>query len=417
MSGWTRAALVLVAGLGLGACAAPPIPEFPRYEVTVPDPVQVDELIFLVGDAGASDPERSPILRDLQDRIERWSRVMDRDSAVTVVFLGDNVYPVGVRDRDDPSFPEDSVRLWSQIELLSGPEARRRGSLGVFVAGNHDWGNMTGEAGVERLQNMEEQFAQARSGGIRVRLVPEPGDPGPEVIDLRHNTRLIAVDTHWFLQERSSSAKDEFMVEVLTALQEAGDRHVVMVAHHPYASAGEHGALLPVGEALGLLYLLKKSGTLIQDLNSPVYLDLLARLRTAFTAAGRPPLVWAGGHDHSLQVIEAQSEFEPQYQLVSGSASKVTEIQAMPGLAFGKDSHGYMMLFLLRNGAVALFVVATESDVTACPEEPEADRAACMTEEAERFGLWYSAVLHDPAAPLAEDAVGDASPRDLSVRP
>lgn len=393
------------------ACAAPPPPDYPAYEVELPDPAEVNEVLFLVGDAGNAMPGQSPLLAELSDRVERWSDAVARDSAVTVIFLGDNVYPVGVRDGDHPAFPTDSARLRAQIGLLAGNAARRRGSLGLFLAGNHDWGNMTGERGIARLRNQQEQIERARELGLRVRMVPEAGSPGPEVIDLRHNTRVIAIDTHWFLQQRSQRERDLFLERVLTAADEADDRHIVVVAHHPWSSAGEHGVLTPAGEALGLAWVLKKSGTLVQDLNSPIYRELRARLRTAFTAAERQPLVYAAGHDHSLQVVQGSVEFEPLYQLVSGAGSKSTEIQSLDALTWGAPHLGYMILMLLEDESVRLYIVSSDTDRLACTDPDTL--AACMEEETARFALRYSEELAPPRSLPAADPEPDSGELDV----
>ena len=410
-----RASAVVALGLLGTACTPPPVPEFPSFEVRLPDPETVDEVLFLVGDAGAAIEGRSPILVDLERRVENWSAAVARDSSVSVVFLGDLVYPVGVRDRDHPAFEQDSTHLWAQIGLLDGPEARRRASLGIFVAGNHDWGNMRGDRGVARLRNLEEQLEIARRDGIRVELLPEAGSPGPEVVDLRNNTRIVAIDTHWFLQASSEDARVSFVERVADAMTEAGDRRVVFVAHHPYRSAGEHGGLATVGRAVGIPWLLKKSGTLVQDLNSPAFLDLKSRLRAAFGATGRVPLVWAGGHDHSLQVLKAQEDLAPRIQLVSGSASKRTEIQGgVPGVEWGASETGYMMLFLLTDGSARLFVVASDSDTALCPETPDAERRTCLDTEADLFFLRYSeelapAISADTLASARDSTAGERS--------
>ena len=407
----TSAAVALA--LAASACGPPPIPDFPRLEVVPPDPAAVDEILFLIGDGGEVESNRSPILADVAERVERWSGAVARDSAVTVVFLGDNVYPEGIRDRSDPAFAGDSARLWGQIELVGGPDARRRATLGLFLAGNHDWGNMVGEAGVARLRNQSEQLETARASGIRVRLVPEAGTPGPEVIDLRHLTRLIALDTHWFLQESSMTARTDFFADVLEAASTAEGRHLILLAHHPYASAGRHGALVPVGEKLGLAFLLKKSGTLIQDLNSPKYSRLVRQLHAAFEAAERRPLIFAGGHDHSLQVLGGTGEFDPQYQLVSGSASKLSRIRSVPELKWGVSQPGYMMIFLLRDGGVELFVVASDEGGGPCPAEPEAERLSCMEAGSELFRLTYSERLTPPGPPeQVAPGVPDSLARD-----
>jgi hypothetical protein len=58
--------------------------------------------------------KRISILHKLRQDIEKWSASL-ADSAVAVVFLGDNVYPEGLRDRLDPGFLGDSTRLYSQV--------------------------------------------------------------------------------------------------------------------------------------------------------------------------------------------------------------------------------------------------------------------------------------------------------------
>jgi hypothetical protein len=322
--------------------------------------------------------------------VEFWSERLAPDSAVTVLFLGDNVYPVGIRDRDHEEFPTDSLRLWSQIEAVTGPAALERGTRGLFLAGNHDWGNMAGERGVARLRNEQAQIDAARAGGLPVWLLPNAGEPGPTVLDLQDRVRLLLVDTHWFLQERSGRARAEFFADLRTGLEEAGDRHVIMAAHHPYETAGPHGALAPGAKAFGLLWLLKKSGTLVQDLNSPIYGDLLSQMRSSFRLVGRRPLVFAAGHDHSLQVLEPATDDGPETVLVSGAGSKLTELAMSPQLRYAAARPGFMTLIFRQNQAVDLFVTAADSTEITCPGEPEEERVACVTERAAAMKLVYS---------------------------
>jgi hypothetical protein len=98
--------------------------EFPEpAPIEVPEPARVDAVVFLVGDAGATLKNHTPLLPALQTQVEQWSEALRRDSAVSVLFLGDNVYPQGVHAREDPQFELDSLRLWSQIDLVAGPAA------------------------------------------------------------------------------------------------------------------------------------------------------------------------------------------------------------------------------------------------------------------------------------------------------
>lgn len=371
--------------------------ELPEYEaIPVPEPGSVDAAVFLVGDAGAADRERSPLLRALREDVERWSEDLGRDSAVSVVFLGDLVYPVGVRDRDHPEFPTDSTRLWNQIDLLAGEAALTHASLGLFLPGNHDWGNVSGLEGLDRILNLAGQLELARRSGLHVSLQPPDGQPGPTIRDLRSNVRLVFLDTHWFLQARTPADRQAFLDRLERAIEEAGDRELIMTAHHPYRSAGPHGAIIPGYHAGGVAYLLKKSGTLVQDLNSTVYESLLQGLDAMFERVAKTPLVYAGGHDHSLQVVRGNGDFAPRFSLVSGAGSKLSGIRNAPGLAWGADRPGYMMLLFRNDDAVDLFVIAGEAETLTC-EVPESELETCMTEAANEFEIAYSASLLGPS--------------------
>ena len=391
------ALLGLVAGLV--ACDNATVPDLPEVEpVALPDPADVDAVVFLLGDGGATLEGGSPVLSALTEDVETWSAALARDSAVSIIYPGDIVYPVGVRDRDHPAFPEDSVHLWNQIRLVDGPAAREHATLGLFLAGNHDWGNQAGDAGLARLENLERALAAARETGPRVALLPEPGDPGPVIRDLRRNVRLVLLDTHWFLQARSEEEKDAFFDRVAEALTTAGDRQVIMVQHHPLRSAGPHGALLPGARALGVEFLLKKTGTLVQDLDSPIYAELHRRLLRTFRDTGKPPLAFVGGHDHSLQVLGAQDALAPRYVLVSGAGSKLTPITNTEGMWYGASRPGYMFLVFRKDDAVDLFVVAGDPDRLSCPGEPgSAGASECMEAGIDSLDVRFSMTLLDPS--------------------
>ena len=383
--------------------------EFPkRPPIPVPDAKQVDAVVFLVGDAGAAVRGRFPLLGALQADVERWSVALHRDSAVTVAFLGDNVYPQGVRGREDAGFPADSVRLWSQIDMVGDSGAIRYKSLGLFVTGNHDWANSASDVGFDRVVNLSQQLHEARVAGRYVALLPATGDPGPVYRDLRRNVRIAFFDTHWFLRERLPAHRAQFFDRLKQTLDGARNREVILIAHHPYSSAGPHGAIVPGYHTLGIAYVLKKAGALVQDLNSPPYEQLLAGLRRTFESARKPPLIYAGGHDHSLQVLTGQGEFDPRFILVSGAGSKASSIQIGTGLVWAANRPGYMMLVFRKDDGVDLFVIGGDQGHLECAGTGE-QIVRCMTEAVNRFEIVYSASLlgaskqsQDITAPVAD---------------
>lgn len=416
----SRAAVAALALAVVAACAPVPAPEFaPAVGVDLPDPEAVDAVVFLVGDAGNAERGTSPVLERLGADVEYWSGHLQRDSSVTVLFLGDNVYPVGIRDRDHSGFVTDSSRLWSQIDVLTGPAARRHGAQGLFMAGNHDWGNMAGEKGLARLRNQEVLIDAARAGGLAVHLVPEAGEPGPVVLDLRDRARLMLMDTHWFLQEPDPGARAAFFEELREGLSGAGDRPLILAAHHPYNSAGPHGALAPGAKALGLLWLMKKSGTLVQDLNSPIYDDLLDEMQASFRTVERRPLIFVGGHDHSLQVMDPATEDDPLHILVSGAGSKLSDLAATEHLRYAATRPGYMAVVFRRDRAVDLFVVAADAaEEGLCAGTVGPEREACVARGAAAMHLVYSERLvpSDEAAEIPSVPAA-AVPRSVPIPP
>ena len=390
--------------------------DFPEpAPIQVPEPAAVDAVVFLLGDAGATLKNHTPLLPALQTQIEQWSAALRRDSAVSVLFLCDNVYPQGFHDRSDPQFETDSLRLWSQIDLVAGPEAQRHGTIGLFVTGNHDWGNTVGEAGAHLVQNQAEQLVAGRKAGRYVAMLPAPGDPGPVVRDLRRNVRIAFFDTHWFLQERSSAQHAQFFERLNKALNGSRDREVILVAHHPYYSAGPHGAIVPGYHTLGVAYVLKQAGALVQDLNSPPYDALLAGMRQTFEASRKPPLIYAGGHDHSLQVLTGADDADPRFVLVSGAGSKVSSLQMGPGLVWGEAEPGYMMLVFRKDDGVDLFVMAGDQQYLECAGT-DAAIAACMAAGRAAFKVVYSASLLGPSKapreliPVSPDTMDPGTP-------
>jgi hypothetical protein len=193
-----------------------------------------------------------------------------------------------------------------------------------------------------------------------VRLQPRAGEAGPAVVDIRA-TRLLLFDTAWWLLASDRELKRQVELRLQQALRSAGPRNIVVAAHHPFRSASPHGGLIRFWDGLGLRYVLSRSGAVLQDLNSIAYRDLLAMLRNAF-AAGRP-LVFAGGHDHSMQIIEdPETERTPRFNLVVGSASKSSPVGHLPGMRYRTRAPGYMRMVTYRDGRVELFAVAAPSE-------------------------------------------------------
>lgn len=346
-----------------------------------PLPDSVESVVFLLGDPGQGRIATHPVLPRLQQDIERWSEHLGGDRGrVALLILGDIIYPDGLSAPEASGFPTDSARLEDQVELVAGPAARQAETRAFFLAGNHDWGQRGDWEGAVRLHRLAGFLERRRARGVHVHLEPPAGTGGPTVVDVGDHLRLVLLDTAWWLLEGERAAKQAVLDGVEEALASAGDRRVVMAAHHPFHSAGPHGELLTLGSTLGIRTLLARSGALLQDLSSRPYWGL----REALVELGtrhRPPDVFAGGHEHSLQVLEPRRPGEPDLSVVVGSGSKLTDVGAAAGMLVGASSPGYGILYVLRDGTLRIQLEATPRTYLSCPEED----ADCMDRGLEGF--------------------------------
>jgi len=254
----------------------------------------------------------------------------------------------------------------------------------LFVPGNHDWqkGGADGWESVKR----QEQHVEARGGSV-VSFLPSGGCPGPEVVDVSDRLRLVALDTQWWLHDHarpedpSSACEADSEAEVVSglraALARAGERDVVVLAHHPLVSGGPHGGhftlrqhLFPLTDVKDGLWLplpligsiypgARGSGASAQDQSSRENRHMRESLVAA--AKERPPLAWAAGHEHVLQVIES-----PEWGrvLVSGGGifDHASAVKDVPGSLFRASRAGYMRIDWLKDGTRRLGVILVSKD-------------------------------------------------------
>ena len=387
-----RAFAALACGLLVAACAKKPLPELPGAMIPQPLPAEVESVVFIVGDMGAAVWDRSPMPRRMARDVEWWSRALDRDSSVAVVFLGDNIYPAGLHDVTDERWVQDSIHLETQVRILAGPLARQNKAFGVFVAGNHDWGNKVGQPGVERLRNQGLFLERRQAAGILVSLQPEAGLPGPGILDVGQKFRMLLIDTAWWLLSADDEEKARTMARLEMQLGQSRDRHVMIAAHHPLRSASSHGGLQSLWKAFGVRWLLYKSGAALQDLNSLPYRDFRNRLYEAFEETG-PPLLFAGGHDHALQVLRAVVPEEPTFSVVSGAGSKSSKVGHTNGMLYRSEEPGFMKLVIRKDGGVDLFVYTAPSGFLYCDTGTPDIQQQCVESGAAEFSAKFGIKL------------------------
>ncbi|MCG9130710.1 metallophosphoesterase [Candidatus Poribacteria bacterium] len=344
----------------------PDVPEIERRERETEGVLRYR--LLLLGDGGAPKPDE-PVLKTLSE----WA---EKDAAKTsIVFLGDNMYPEGMTERRKH---EATERLGPQLSVV-----KDAGVHGLFIPGNHDWASGASE-GYRALLAQEKFINDALAG--EQNFLPSGGSPGPVALELpkvNPVVRLIVLDTQWWIHQHEKPQKppETVIAELITLLDT--ELPVIVLGHHPLQSYGPHGGyfdwkahLFPTRALKEWLwipipvigsvhpYARKYFYKFDQDIGSASYDNLIGQLNRAFVTRkplhqGTPLLIYACGHEHSLQVLKGDSV---DYVLVSGAAAsrKVTEVLSGENTLFAHQHTGFMAVDFFDDGKVLLRVVEPE---------------------------------------------------------
>lgn len=315
-------------------------------------PAEIETTLFLIGDAGEPSPKKvgAPL-----DSMAVQAAVAPEQTII--VFLGDNVYPEGVPEEGSAESADSRRRLAAQVAAVPP------GAQGIFVPGNQDWAG-EGPFGLYSIRLQERMIAEL-AGDREVRMLPGNGCPGPVSVDAGR-LRLVTVDTQWWLQnyilQDADSECSTDVAVVMSALREQvrpeqEGRVVVVVGHHPLMTGGEHGGYC------GLSGPFRRFGGRAQDIISAPNRTMRDSLEGAFL--GRPPLIYAAGHEHNLQVLRGGSSVD--YLLVSGAGSptKVScAVKMRESYYVSQHRVGFMRVDIMRGSGVLLRVFRYTADGT-----------------------------------------------------
>src|SRR5688572_16107230 len=192
--------------------------------------------IVLVGDAGQLTNGRHPVALAIK-------KTIPMDSRTTIVYLGDNLYRVGLPDDEMPEYSRARAVLDSQLSIAQGTKAKI-----YMIPGNHDWSN-GGRFGFDAV--VREQLYVDILNKDNVKFYPEGGCPGPVEVVLGE-TVLVIMDSQWWLHPFDkpgieSDCDYKTKDEVLAALDDIFSRNakklIVLTVHHTFRSGSPHGGL------------------------------------------------------------------------------------------------------------------------------------------------------------------------------
>jgi predicted phosphodiesterase len=324
--------------------------------------------LYLIGDAGEPGVKNASYKKFLQQQLSTDS------IPSAIVFLGDNIYPHGMPDKKDQDRKNAEDVLLAELDLANGFQ----GTI-FFVPGNHDW-KRGKKDGFQYILNQQAWIDSLHNNKIQTE--PKNGCPGPFEISLNENLVLVLINTQWWLHKKEKpegkastctcKTSAEVIVQLDDILKRNRNRQVVLAGHHPALSYGEHGGvytwkdhIFPLTDLNKSLYLpLPIVGSIYplyrkifgssQDLAHPHYKQFSNGLMNLLKKY--PGVIYATGHDHSLQYIVK----DEVHYIVSGAGSKVSQVKKKGYSQYAASQLGYVRLTVNQMGNSTLQYITVD---------------------------------------------------------
>ena len=326
---------------------------FPCILVKSQDSLQ--SRIILIGDAGELTNGHHPVVTAVRNNV-----ILDKKT--TIVFLGDNLYKTGLPNESVANYDKIKAPLDSQIVIAKGTDAKV-----YFIPGNHDWnnGNKGGWEAIQREQHYVEDI-----GDSNLYFYPKDGCPGPVAVQITSDVVLLIIDSQWWVHPYDKpgiesdcdfKTKEEVLYQIGEILSRNSKKLVIFAFHHTIRSYGIHGGyftpkqyLFPLTDispklwiplpGIGIVYPITRSifGT-SEDMAHPAYTDMIADLNKVIK--GHQNVIFASGHDHTLQLIKDTGAF----YITSGTGSKSNRVSRGKKTLYDSDLHGFAELDISKN--------------------------------------------------------------------
>jgi hypothetical protein len=337
---------------------------------TPPAAADLVHSVAALGDVGAIATDGTdPVLRLLKN----WQDETNKNG--TVLFLGDNLYPIGLPQEGHRHRKLAEDRLDILTELINGFKGK-----GIFLSGNHDW--FKGRKGGLKQMLRQQDYIIAKTGDEQSYL-PLNGCLGPATIQLADGLLLLVLNTQWWVQrgEKPKGNKDgcpyeeleEFYTTLKNVLRQNRHQRILVAAHHPLYSNALHGGkftikqhIFPLTAAHKRFYIpLPIFGSLYpfyrsffgayEDMAHRKYKKMRKRLVRILNRYSN--IIYVAGHDHNLQHFEIHQN----HYLVSGSGSKTAFVKKGGKATFTLEKHGFIVFNYYNNGELWM-EVRTVSD-------------------------------------------------------
>lgn len=315
-----------------------------EVSAAAPNEAEVVQRVILYGDAGHSTTD--PWQASMAAVSKRASISPEK---TTIMALGDNIYMEGFpkMEEDQKEWSEDQLEsisyLDSQLKV-----AKESGAALYLVPGNHDWY-------ADEVDGQAQHIAEyAATHNAKVAFRPETNTRQSEVLNLP-GVSLVFVDSEWLMHADEPNFKNALTVleqQLDTIRKQTPENLIVVGAHHPIMTKGQHAGYTTHFVYWFFVKLIYLVFDVDQDIDHPTYLNMINGLNTVFSKF--PKVVFAAGHDHSLQVFKMAEGTGPTYQIVSGAgnSNKVSGVWHNEFTRFALSQEGFVELNVTADGRV-----------------------------------------------------------------
>lgn len=298
------------------------------------------------------------------------------DSLSSIIMLGDNLYPSGIRQSEPLNETTAGRALVSRYEQF----VSYRGNIHI-LPGERDWSNGK-TSGLKALNSQmalsnewfrKNSIAANRDKGV---FFPMAGTPGPVSVTAKKGSlRIVLLDSQWWLQggifhptgsfpgKNRKETKHEALrqLDSIVTLSSGMNEILLVAAHHPLISNGKRVHHLQPFRflfnytPLHLISSLGMNRKLRQDLRQPRYKRYRRSMEKILQQ--HPSVLYVAAHELNMQYMVRNGI----HHIISGSGSMIKELDRYIYKAIFMDDlqNGFFKISLLQSGKVMLHAFGT----------------------------------------------------------
>ena len=321
-----------------------------------------DFQLFLIGDAGNANEEQSQQTLNLLK-----NKLAAADSNSMLIFLGDNIYPLGMPKETDKDYPLAKQKLENQLAITQNFKGKT-----LVIPGNHDWYH-----GVEGLK-AQEDFVKSYLNDKKS-FLPKNSCP-IDAIDLTKDIKLIVIDSEWALIDWDKyvginkncdiKTREDFYDEFRDLIVKNQNKRIIVALHHPVISSGVHAGFnsakshlsafngkVPIPGVASILTTLRSaSGASMEDISNNHYDDFAGRIQNIIQ--DNKNVILVSGHDHNLQYHSEKNI----RQIISGAGSKTDPVTITSESDFAYGGSGFAVLNLRSDKSADVEFFSTKNN-------------------------------------------------------